>query len=84
MRPQDVLPDHVNEAVFNGVNVRKGSVGAFLANAKSLREPGIADAAREGALRDIEALLPALRALGLFEVFEIRDPALRAFVEARS
>lgn len=83
MRPQEVLPDHVDEAEFNGVTIRKGSVGAFLANARSLRDPAVADPARDVALRDIEALLPALRALGLFDVFEIRDAALRAFVAAR-
>jgi UDP-N-acetylmuramoylalanine-D-glutamate ligase len=37
---------------------------------------------RSAAERDIIELLPALRALGLFDVFEVRDEKLRAFVNA--
>lgn len=83
MRAQDVLSDTQNEIEIQGTTVRKGTVGAFLVNAAAFANPSLALAAREAALRDLEALLPALRALGLFEVLEIRDPQLRAFVEAR-
>lgn len=81
MRAQDVLPDHVNETEFNGVRVRKGSVAAFLANVAAFQDPALTGEARAAVLRDIEAGLPALRSLGLFDLLEIRDPALRAFVE---
>jgi uncharacterized protein len=81
MRASDVLPDHVNESEFGGITVRKGSVGAFLANSKILANPSSSPEARSAAERDIIELLPALRALGLFDVFEIRDQKLRAFVD---
>lgn len=81
MRAQDVLPDHVNEVEVGGVTVRKGSVGAFLANARVLQDPGASAEARAAAADDIGALAPALRALGLFDVLEVRDPQLRALVE---
>ncbi|MET4575027.1 hypothetical protein [Ottowia thiooxydans] len=84
MRAQDILPDHADEMQINGLTVRKGSVGAFLVNARALSDPAVTGAAREAFLSDIEAALPALRALGLFDVLEIRDPQLRAFVEERS
>lgn len=80
MRAQDVLPDHVNEVEVGGITVRKGSVGAFLANARVLQDPTAPAAARAAAAGDIQALAPALRALGLFEVLEVRDPHLRALV----
>lgn len=83
MRAHDILPDHADEVQIHGTTIRKGSVGAFLANAVALRDPAATAAAREVALGDIEAALPALRALGLFDVLEIRDPQLRAFVDAR-
>jgi len=83
MRAEELLPDHKNAGAFNGVVVRKGSVGAFLANAKTLADPDVSDEARALAERDIVELLPALRALGLFDVFEIRDATLRAFVKER-
>lgn len=84
MRPEDVLPDSANTATFHGVNIRKGSVAAFLANAKLLRDPAATEAECAVARSDIESLLPALRALGLFDILEIKDPSLRAFVGTRS
>ena len=82
MRAQDLLPNDVSQAEFDGVSVRKGSVGAFLANARTLTDPAATVAARAAAERDLVELLPALRALGLFDVLEIRDKDLRAFVHA--
>ena len=82
MRAQDLLRDDIDQAKFGGVSVRKGSVGAFLANARTLTDPTATIEARAAAERDIIELLPALRALGLFEVLEIRDKDLRAFVDA--
>ena len=46
--------------------------------------PGRQLSARQGFLSDIEAALPELRVLGVFDVLEIRDPQLQAFVEVRS
>ena len=34
MQAQDLLPDDRNVAQFEGVTVRKGTVGAFLVNAR--------------------------------------------------
>jgi hypothetical protein len=80
MRAQEVLPDHVNHGEFNGVTVRKGTVGAFLINARVLADPDASEAERSTARSDILEALPALKALGLFEVFDIRDEQLRALV----
>ncbi|RSE76374.1 hypothetical protein [Achromobacter denitrificans] len=83
MRAQDVLPDDRNHGDFNGVTVRKGTVGAFLANARVCADPSASAEAVEAARQDILDALPALRALGLFDVLEPRDPALRAWLSAR-
>lgn len=83
MRAQDFLPDEVDAVKVDGLSVRKGSIGAFLRNAVAFADPAVTGAARAAVLRDIEDGLPGLRALGLFDILEIRDPALRAFVEAR-
>ena len=83
MRAEDVLPHATDSVEIDGITVRKGSVGAFLANAAVLRDPAAAAQARTEALHHIEEALPALRALGLFEVFDIRDAELRSFVESR-
>lgn len=83
MKAQDVLPDDVNQGEFQGVMVRKGTVGAFLANARVWCDAAATPERREAAGRDIAEALPALRALGLFEVLQLRDPALRAWIEAQ-
>jgi hypothetical protein len=72
----------VNQNEINGVVIRKGSIGAFLANAKTLADPAASAEARAIAERDIVQALPALRATGLFDVLQIRNERLRAFVEA--
>ncbi len=83
MRAEHLLPDGQNQAELNGVTVRKGTVGAFLFNARVLGTPDASPEARAEARADIQAALPALRALGIFEVFELRDPALRAWIDAQ-
>lgn len=83
MQAHDILPDHASEVQIAGTTIRKGTVGAFLANAATLRQPDVSDAQRQRALNDIVAALPALKALGLFDALEIRDPQLRDFVESR-
>ena len=55
-------------------------VEAFMACAHQMLDPGTPEAARRAIEPRLLALLPALRALGVFELFELRDPALRAWV----
>lgn len=82
MQAQDLLPDSVNQGDFGGVIVRKGTVGAFLINASIWIDRSESVQSRTEAERDIVDALPALRALGIFEVMDIRDAALRALIEA--
>jgi hypothetical protein len=83
MRADQLLPDHQDHVERNGTTVRKGTVGAFLANARVLNDRSASPAAREQAEADLADIVPALRAIGLFDVLEIRDAALRAWVDAR-
>jgi hypothetical protein len=71
MRAADILPDHVSKGDFNGLSIRKGTVGAFLANARVWIDPLAAAESRATAENDIVDALPALRALGLFDVLQI-------------
>ena len=81
MRAEDLLPDHLDQGQFNGTAVRKGTVGAFLINARRLADPSVSEAQRRLAERDIVEALPALRALGLFEILQVRDEHLRGLCE---
>ena len=77
MRAEDVLADQQNQGQFNGVTVRKGTVGAFLANARLGLDDTSSIAEKAIAERDILDALPALHALGLFDIVQMRDAALR-------
>ncbi|MBB5190884.1 hypothetical protein HNQ50_001607 [Silvimonas terrae] len=77
MQAKDVLPDGQNQIHLAGTVVRKGTVGAFLLNARVWLDPAATAAQRQQVAADMQDALPALQALGLFDVLEIRDPALR-------
>jgi hypothetical protein len=81
MRAEDVLPDDIDSGEFKGMTIRKGTIAAFLANARTWLDADAApDATATAGARIVEAL-PALDALGLFEILRIADPRLRAFIE---
>lgn len=82
MRADESLPDDVNEIEVRGLHIRKGSVAAFVAGAKALQDASLAPEQMGAVIIDMLDLVPALRALGLFDIFEIRDAALRRIVEA--
>lgn len=83
MRPEDILPDAVNQASIHGVNVRKGTVAAFLVNAKTFTLPSASLEERATAETHMREALPALYALGIFDVFELSDPKLREWFVAQ-
>ncbi|MDF5946531.1 hypothetical protein P4129_05320 [Pseudomonas aeruginosa] len=69
MKAEDILPDRQDRIRLGGVEIRKGSVGAFIANARLLLEEELPAAQRRQAEEDLRALLPAIRALGLLGLF---------------
>ena len=81
MRADQILPDDVDHGQFRGVTIRKGTVAAFLANARTWADTRASPDERGQAQDQIVKDLPALRALGLFDVLLIRDDRLRAFVD---
>ena len=82
MRADQILPDDVDHGQFQGVTIRKGTVAAFLANARTWTDAHAGADDRAQARAQILEDLPALRALGLFDVLEVQDERLRALVEA--
>ena len=82
MQPHDILPDDQNEVQVNGLTVRKGSVGAFLATVREWQDPARDADLRATAEADLRGLLPGLHALGLFQVLSARDPALQRLIDS--
>ncbi len=81
-RPQDVLPDEVDRTEIDGIVMRKGTVAAFVRNALRWTDPDTGDAERAALTDAIVEAVPALRALGVLAVFDIRDARLRALIAA--
>lgn len=81
-RPQDVLPDDVDRTEIDGIVMRKGTVAAFVKNAIRWSDPDTGDEERAALAGAIVEAVPALRALGVLTVFDVRDTRLRALVEA--
>lgn len=81
-RPEDVLPDDQDRAVIGGVDIRKGTIAAFLRNARRWRDPATPEAERERLAQEMRDAVPALRALDLLDIFSPRDPALAALIDS--
>ncbi len=80
MRADDVLSDDTNQAEFAGISVRKGTIAAFLTNARVWSDPSTDGETRGQAEADIREAIPALRAVGLLDIMAIKDPALAQLV----
>lgn len=60
--------------------VSKSPLETFVACAHQMLDPATPEAMRRTMEPRLLAQLPALRALGVFELFEVRDPALKAWL----
>jgi hypothetical protein len=60
--------------------VSKTPLETFVACAHQMLDPSTPEPVRRAVEPRLLAQLPALRALGVFELFELRNPALRAWM----
>lgn len=82
MKASELLADDQNSLALNDrLSIRKGSVGAFLHNARLLMDKNTGAEQRQQLEMDTRELLPALDALGLFEILGIREEALALCIE---
>lgn len=65
VRPEDILSDKDNTVSINGLNVRKGTIAAFLANVDILENPQLPLEQKQAALSIMQELAPAVVAIGL-------------------
>ncbi|GGA31656.1 hypothetical protein [Dyella nitratireducens] len=61
--------------------VSRSPLETFVACAHQMLDPATPEAVRRAMEPRLLAQLPALRALGVFELFELRDPALKAWLD---
>ncbi|WP_454785235.1 hypothetical protein [Legionella sp. WA2024007413] len=65
--PEDIIPDGVDNISINGTLVRKGTVAAFLANAKVLEHQYSTEIQKNEAIKTMKELAPAIIATGLHQ-----------------
>lgn len=82
VRAEDFLPDDVSSREFNGVVVRKGSMGAAIANAKILASPKSTVQEKEAAKEMLKELAPALVAIGVHEHLTWKNPEIQKIFDA--
>jgi len=81
IRPEDVLPDGVETATVGGREVRKGTVAAFVANAKRLETLSPNHPDYPAVRQQLQDLVPALQAVGVLDVFTPRSFTIAALVD---
>ena len=72
-RHDETLPDDQDTSRLHGVTVRKGSVAAFVANAKLLEVLPHGSPERAHALAQLRVLAPSVAAVGVLDVFRPRS-----------
>jgi hypothetical protein len=65
IKPDDILADNENFVALNGVEIRKGSIAAFLKNIDLIENINTPDAQKNAALAMLKELAPAMIELGL-------------------
>ncbi|NVK72752.1 MAG: hypothetical protein HWE24_04660 [Oceanospirillaceae bacterium] len=80
-KPEDILPEDANQANLDGIHIRKGTVAAFLQNAKLWQDPNTTEEEKAKLFEAIKETLPALQVLGMFEVFQFQNKVLRTLSE---
>jgi ribosome-binding ATPase YchF (GTP1/OBG family) len=81
IKPENILSDDESSKIIDGIPVRKGTVGAVLANAKILASASSTEAEKQAALKVIEELAPALVVLNVYEHIQWKNPAIQQIVE---
>ncbi|MFL9836220.1 hypothetical protein ABS768_01845 [Flavobacterium sp. ST-75] len=77
MKAEELLPDNQNQVTINGQEIRKGSIGAFLLNCKTVINLDKNSNEYKTAMSNIKEQALLLEKIGLFEVFEVKIPEIR-------
>jgi hypothetical protein len=76
LTPEDLLADGAEGTEIGGIYVRKGTVASFIQNVKALQNLAAGSADFDAVVDQLRAVQPALEALEIFDVFEVRDPRI--------
>lgn len=80
-KPEDILPDEVNEIAIQNIPVRKGTVAAALANANIITSTHTDEEEKVEARNAIKKLTPALVALELHKHLAWKNPEIQKIID---
>ena len=80
-RPQDIIADDVDHIQVGGMQVRKGTVAAFLANIERLENPNSSAEEQQEALQIMEELAPAIVAVGMHRHVTFKNKRAEAIIQ---
>ncbi len=78
IKPEDLLSDEQNSAEFNGQPVRKGTIGAAIANARIYESTESSAEQKREALEMIKTLAPSIIALELHKFVTWKNADIQA------
>ncbi|RMX21015.1 hypothetical protein EAS68_04730 [Legionella jordanis] len=78
--PEDILATGADHAEFRGIQVRKASVAAFLANIELLESSSTASEAYQQALNKLKELAPAVVAVGLHRHAQFKNSLVESII----
>lgn len=81
VKPEDVLAEEVNTVTVEGIQVRKGTVGAVIANARIVSSPYATELEKAEAKNMIRMLAPAILAIGLHHHVTWKNPEIQAIFD---
>jgi hypothetical protein len=81
IKPEDMIPDAADFVEKQGINIRKGTAAAILANAGILMDSQATDADKAAALETIRELMPAMVAAGMHLHMTWNNPEIQKIME---
>lgn len=81
VKPEDMLPDDVNEKTINGIVARKGTIAALIGNIKKLEDPSTPEEVKVNIIETIKELVPAANAIGLFDIATIKNTEVQKIID---
>lgn len=84
VKPEDVLPEDVNEKIINGIVARKGTIAALIGNIKKFEDPTTPEEVKTDIIEAIKDLIPAANAiLGCLILRQLRILKYRTLLMSR-
>lgn len=81
IKPEDVLSEENNYALLNGLHVRKGTAGAFLANINLLESLKDEPVKQRLVLNMLRELAPAIVAIGFHQHVTFKNPVVEQIIK---